>query len=140
MAIAKQAFYEGAALYLIARSGDLRSIGYEAPFFVLNRRLSVLLKYSTQKRSPWGFTLSTDEQALLSAERAHRKLAVGLICGADGVAAVPYDALLTIASPKSSALRISCYRRHREQYEIKGPDGVLDRKVPPSAWPTILRP
>lgn len=56
MAIKKQEFYEGAALYLLARTGRIKSIRNQPPFFVLNDDLFVLLKYSTKSRSPWGFT------------------------------------------------------------------------------------
>jgi hypothetical protein len=53
VAIRKQEFYEGAALHLLARTGGITSVRYEAPFFLVNQ-LSVLLKYSTRARSPWG--------------------------------------------------------------------------------------
>jgi hypothetical protein len=70
MALKKQEFYEGAALHLIAKSGNVKSIQYENPFFVFNDRLSVLLKYSTRGRSPWGFTFTADEQRGLAARAA----------------------------------------------------------------------
>jgi len=65
MAIKKQEFYEGAALHLLARTGGIMSIRYDAPFFLLNDQLLVILKYSTRGRSPWGFTFTRDEQVLL---------------------------------------------------------------------------
>jgi hypothetical protein len=139
MTIAKQAFYEGAALHLVARNGDITGIQYEAPFFLLNQSLLVLLKYSTKGRSPWGFTFVAEEQALLLKKSARNDIVLGLVCGGDGVAALTYDAYLTIASPRTSAVHISCYRQHGEHYGLNGPDGVLDRKVPPSMWPNILR-
>jgi len=52
MAIQKQESYEGAALHLIARTGQITSIRYDPPFFLLNDRISVLLKCSTRGRSP----------------------------------------------------------------------------------------
>lgn len=65
MAIKKQEFYEGAALHLLVRSGRVTSIRYDSPLFLVNNQVLVLLKYSTKGRSPWGFTFTTDEQALL---------------------------------------------------------------------------
>lgn len=65
MSIKRQEFYEGAALHILARSGNLQGVRFESPFFVLNDSLYVLLKYSTKGRSPWGFTFSTDEQRKL---------------------------------------------------------------------------
>jgi hypothetical protein len=138
MTIKKQEFYEGAALYLLARTGVITGIRYDAPFFVLNDQLLVLLKYSTRSRSPWGFTFAKDEQRILSTRATRSKTVIGMICGADGVVACPYDAYSAVAAPRTSAVHIACYRRHGEHYEICGPDGTLDGKVAPSQWLRIL--
>jgi len=138
MAIQKQEFYEGAALHLVARTGQMDRIRYQAPFFLFNDRLLVLLKYSTKVRSPWGFTFTADEQKLLHTKAAKFNTAIGLICGADGVAAISYQSYLTVAAPSTSAIHVSCYRQHRAHYEVSGPDGILERKVSPSSWQKIL--
>jgi len=52
-----------------------------------DNRISLYLKYSTKGRSPWGFTFTMDEQVLLQRKRSESKIVIGLICGADGVAA-----------------------------------------------------
>lgn len=139
MAIRKQEFYEGAALHLLARTGSIRQIRYEPPLFILNDDLLVLLKYSTKNRSPWGFTFMPDEQTLLLERSAKSKITIGLICGADGVAAFGFDDYLSVTSIKKSAVHFACYRKHGEHYEVCGPDGSLQRKVPPLAWQRILR-
>jgi hypothetical protein len=138
MAIKKQEFYEGAALHLLARTGRITSIRYDAPFFLLNNHLLVDMKYSTRGRSPWGFTFMPDEQVLLHASASKFKIVIGLICGADGVAALSYDAYLTVAAHRESAVHVACYRQHGEHYEVNGPDGRLDEKVAPSNWRRIL--
>jgi hypothetical protein len=136
--IKKQEFYEGAALHLLARAGGLSSIRYESPLFVVNERLLVHLKYSTRGRSPWGFTFTSDEQRLLQSRATNSKIVIGLICGADGVAAFTYDAYFRVAAPRESAVHIACYRQHGEHYEISGPDGIVNGKIPPSNWQKIL--
>jgi hypothetical protein len=138
MAIKKQEFYEGAALHLLARAGGITSIRYEAPFFVVNNRLTVHLKYSTKGRSPWGFTFVPEEQTLLSARASQGKTVIGLVCGADGVAALPYDAYQSVAPVKETSIHIACYRRHGEYYEVNGPFGTLGGKIAPSNWLRIL--
>lgn len=138
MAIKKQQFYEGAALHLVARTGGITSIRYEAPFFLFNNQLLVLLKYSTKGRSPWGFTFTPDEQILLRTRAAEFKTVIGLICGSDGVAAVSYQSYLSVATSRKTAVHIACYRRHGEHYEVSGPNGTLKRKVAPSSWQRIL--
>lgn len=138
MAIKKQEFYEGAALHLLARNGGIRHLRYEQPLFVVNNRLRVLLKYCTKGRSPWGFTFTPDEQALLRKKASKSDIVIGLVCGADGVAAFSYDEYLSIASHRKSAVHIACYRPHHKHYEVWGPDGALDGKVPPSKWQRML--
>jgi hypothetical protein len=138
MGIKKQDFYEGAALYQLARRGVIASVKNIPPLFVLNGTLKVLFKYSTKKRSPWGFTFGVEEQALLESGPDQGQLVAALVCGADGIAALTWDSYRTIARPRSSAIHIACYRRRGEHYEISGPDGVLDGKVAPSRWQRIL--
>lgn len=137
MAIKKQEFYEGAAIYLLARTGLVKSIRYESPFFRINETICALLKHSTRKRSPWAFTVTPAEQSDLQNCTAPEKV-FGLICGSDGVVSLPYESYLTIALPRDAAIHISCYRNHNEHYEINGPEGTLTRKIAPSAWPRIL--
>lgn len=138
MGIKKQEFYEGAALHMLVRAGNIINARYDAPFFVLNNRLLVYLKYSTQVRSPWGFTFMPEEQSLLASQALQHEIVIGLICGSDGVVGITYDAYRTVANPRRGALRVACYRNHGEHYEVNGPDGRLETKVPPSAWRRIL--
>jgi hypothetical protein len=138
MAIKKQEFYEGAALHLLVRSGMITAIRYEPPLFILNNQLLVLLKYSTRGRSPWSFTFMPDEQLLLQSRAADAKIVIGLICGADGVAAFPYGDYSAIAARRTSAIHFACFRQHGEHYEVKGPDGTMRAKVAPSNWRRIL--
>ena len=138
MGIKKQEFYEGAALHLLARAGGITSIRYEAPFFLLNDQLLVLLKYSTKGRSPWGFTFTRDEQVILRKRASQLRVVIGLVCGADGVVALAYDTFLSVAAPRESAVHIACYRQYDEHYQVNGPDGTVNRKVAPSNWLRIL--
>jgi hypothetical protein len=139
MGIQKQEFYEGAALHqLIRGSSGVTSIVHAPPFFIVDGGLQVHLKYSTGKRSPWAFTFVPDEQLLLHQHAQKMRLVIGLICGADGVAALPYEEYIRIAQIKRMALRVSCRRSHREHFEVGGPDGTLPGKVAPSDWTRLL--
>lgn len=138
MGIKKQEFYEGAALHLLVRNGGIESIRYEPPLFVLNNQILVLLKYSTKGRSPWGFTFTRDEQILLQSRASERKVVIGLVCGADGVASFTYEAYVKVAAQRITPIHIACYRKHGEHYEVNGPDGTLDKKVAPSNWPRLF--
>jgi hypothetical protein len=139
MAIQKQAFYEGAALHMVARAGGTTNIQYDAPFFLLDKRLLVFLKYCTKSRSPWGFTFTPSEQIILANRRAESTVIIGLICGSDGIATLAYDDYCEIAAQQNLPVHVSCFRQHNEHYEISGPNGVLNTKVPPSMWQKILQ-
>src|ERR1700683_347324 len=103
MAIKKQEFYEGAALHRLVRTGAIPGIRYCPPFFTFNDRLLVLLKYSTRTRSPWRFTFKPDEQARLQTRALEqRPIIIAMVCGSDGIAAIRYDAYLTIAALRPS--------------------------------------
>ena len=138
MAIQKQEFYEGAALHQLARGSGIACIRYDHPFFVVNDHFTLCLKYSTKGRSPWAFTFTPWEQALLEERASQAGLVIGLICGDDGIAGITYDAYRGIASPRKASVRVSCYRRHGQHYSVAGPDGELDRKISPSMWQRIL--
>jgi len=138
MAIRKHEFYEGAALHRLACGGAIPGIRCERPFFLVNGELLVYLKYSTRVRSPWGFTFTTDEQALLEDRSPGRRVVIGLVCGHDGIAALDYQRFQSVAGRRSTALHISCARRHGEHYAISGPDGELPHKVSPSLWKMLL--
>ena len=90
MPITKQEFYEGAALHKLARNGRITSLSYEAPLFTINGSLLACLKYSTRNRTPWGFTFTVDEQTTLRDRGKHDPLVIGLVCGSDGIVALPY--------------------------------------------------
>jgi hypothetical protein len=138
MAIKKQEFYEGAALHLLVRKSVIASIRYEEPFFLVNNELLVYLKYSTKGRSPWGFTFTRDEQVLLHDRANQHRIVIGLICGADGVAALRYEDYRGLAAPRKVAVHVACYRKHGEHYEVNGPDGTLAGKVAPANWQRLL--
>lgn len=138
MAIQKQEFYEGAALYqLIRGAGDVH-VRFTAPMFVLDERLQVHLKYSTAKRSPWGFTFNPNEQQLVLERSAELPLVIGLVCGADGIAVLSFEQFASIARPRATAIRVACFRKHRQHFEITGPDGDVPGKVAPSGWQCLL--
>jgi hypothetical protein len=138
MAIRKQEFYEGAALYLLARGGKVTALTYDAPFFTINNELAVCLKYNTRGRSPWGFTFTPDEQRLLRTRAKSSELIIGLICGSDGIAAITFDDYRGIAGRRRSSIHIACYRKHGKHYSVHGPAGELSRKIAPSIWQRLL--
>jgi hypothetical protein len=138
VAIKKQEFYEGAALHLLVRSGAVRSLRYDHPFFIFEERTWCYIKYSTKGRSPWGFTFMPDEQRLLRNTARTNHVVIALVCGSDGVAALPYEGYELIAPVADSSLHVGCFRRHGEHFQVNGPAGSLSRKIAPSSWLRIM--
>ncbi len=139
MAIQKQEFYEGAAIYQLLRSAGPQLITFELPFLLVAGGPILYIKHSTQKRSPWGFTLTTEERRSIKARTAGQIAWIGLVCGSDGIAGITYQELVTLLLPGEGVSRIACRRLHREQYQVSGPAGELPHKVPPSRWPYLLK-
>ena len=139
MGIQKQEFYEGAALHQLVRGSAGVRISYAPPFFVVDDRLQLHLKYSARARSPWGFSFPPDEQLLMDARAAAMPLVIGLICGSDGIAALPYEKFRSTTSLSPTAVWISCSRLHREHFEVRGPDAMVAGKIPPSDWSRLTR-
>lgn len=137
MAIKKQEFYEGAALRALVCEGSLSTISYQPPYFILNDSTPIYIKYSTRVRSPWAFTFTAQEHARM--HKCSEGVVIALVCGSDGIAAITVVEYRSAASSRrSSAIHVSCYRRHGEYYDISGPDGSLDRKISPSRWKRLL--
>jgi len=139
MGIQKQEFYEGAALHQLIRGSSGVDVIHFPPLFIINGSLQVHLKYSTAKRSPWGFTFMPEEQLLLKQRAQQMPLVIGLICGADGVATVPYEQFIRVAQLSKMALRVSCRRNYREHFEVVGPDGTLPNRVATSKWVRLIK-
>jgi hypothetical protein len=138
MPIQKQEFYEGAAIHQLIRGSNGVRVIYRSPLFIFDERLQVYLKHSTAKRSPWSFTFMPDEQTFLRGRSEMMPLVIGLICGSDGIAALPYEGYACIVLEQNVAQSVSCRRNHREHFEISGPSGKLPSKIAPADWSSLL--
>jgi hypothetical protein len=134
----KQEFYEGAALYQLLRTNAVERVSYAHPFFILNDKTAILLKYSTRKDSPWNFTFTELELSEFEYENKPFNYFAGLICGSDGVVALSLTQLTQLAEPGDKSFRVGCYRKHDHQYEVRGPLGALRGKISRNSWKRIL--
>jgi hypothetical protein len=139
MVIRKHHFYEGAALSMLIRAAGTMLVEFQEPFFVVDERLVLYLKYSTKVRSPWNFTFTLEEQILLADPASRVTPTIALICGEDGVAVLSIEDYGSIVNAeRNTAAHVACFRRHGEYYEISGPNGVLGTKIAPSKWHRLL--
>jgi hypothetical protein len=138
MSIKKQDFYEGAALYQLLRTNAVERVAYAHPFFVLNDQTAVLLKYTTRNDSPWSFAFTPAELVELGHDNKPFNYFVGLVCGSDGIVTLSLRQIRKVIANDGKSARIGCYRKHDQQYEVRGPLGILDRKISRSNWVKIL--
>lgn len=138
MTIKKQEFYEGAALYQLLQAGKVERVSYAHPFFILNDKFAILLKYSTAKDSPWNFVFTPNEMEELASPAKEFSYSMGLVCGSDGVVSLSVEQFNSVAKFEGDALRIGCHRKFDTSYRIVGPDGDLGRKISRSAWVKLL--
>lgn len=111
-----------------------------AGFYVVNWKLPVYVKYSTARKGPWSFSFQSahqDMQAGLVGE--YGECVTVLVCGRDGIVAVPYvDMIGVIGCCSSAQVGVTVYRRHNQMYQVKGRDGVLERRVSKNSLGEIL--
>lgn len=138
MTIAKHEFYEGAALHQLVTNSKVESIRYEAQVFTINNSVQIYLKYCTKNRTPWGFTFTSSECTLLETCATNKRVFLGLVCAADGIAAISHEMFRSIASQGKDPFSILCHRKFGKHYLVSGPNGSLSRKIAPSQWQRIL--
>lgn len=138
-------FYHGAALArLIHGYEGLGVEQYSAATsnasYVIDNKLGLYLKHSTNRLSPWTFTFKREHQQEI--EEMREKLSdvfVVLICGKDGMACLSFNELkLALDTEFGPVEWIKAARRTREKYTISGSDGKLKTKIGENEFPTKI--
>ena len=108
-----------------------------------DHRVTLLLKLSTRKKSPWQFTFTEGEGAALAAlaeAYPHHERLLVFVCHLDGVCCLPHHRLEEIIedpfAPAGQAISVA--RTERKSYRVTGPGRLRMRgTVPASDWPRI---
>jgi hypothetical protein len=138
-------FYHGAALArLIHGHTNINIEQYSAvtsnASYIVNERIGLYLKHSTNRLSPWVFTFKREHQQ--EVEEMKKELAdvfVVLICGKDGMACLSYSELkLALNDEHGAAEWLKVARRIREKYAISGSDGKLKTKIGENEFPAKI--
>src|SRR5207248_497161 len=126
----------------VCKAADVHSSAYVVE--AGERRVALLLKYSTKKKSPWQFTFTEGEAAALAALAEsypdHERLLL-LVCHLDGVCCLPHDRLGELIedplAPAGQAISVS--RTEGTSYRITGPGRLRMRgTIPVSDWPRCV--
>jgi hypothetical protein len=149
--IRDQELLHGAALIRLLDAGEpvtvCKATGIHPSVYVVeagDRRVTLLLKLSTRKKSPWQFTFTEGEgEALVALAEAypdHERLIL-FVCHLDGVCCLPYGRLgELIEDPSAPAGQaVSAARAERKSYRVTGPGRLrLHGTIPVSDWPRIV--
>lgn len=100
--------------------------------YVLNRKIGLQVRFSTQRIRPWAFTFTPENvRSLQHLRDQYGQAFLALVCGQDGFVAIDaHDALPSLHAPgdRQSWLRVD--RRRREFYKVAGAQGEFPRKYP----------
>lgn len=108
--------------------------------YILNNKVVLYVKYSTNRLSPWTFTFREEHQDdINSLKNEFGNFFIALVCNDDGVVCLDYRELKNILDDyhdPTEWLRIS--RRKREKYSVSGSNGKLKTKIGENEYPSKI--
>jgi len=135
--IDKMQYYHGAAIVSLLENDNLSIKKKGNSGYIISENLFVFLKYTTKARTPWRFNFDQEEiDRCLKMASEYKNIALGLICGGDGVCGLGWSDVFSILGDKPGW--ISAQRKHNESYSVAGSIGRLKRKIPVGRWSNIF--
>lgn len=104
---------------------------YGAGYYLLDGKVPVYLKHSQKRKGPWGFNFFRSHQEVQQTLFAiYGECFTCLICGRDGIVGLSMDDLRQVLdSDFEEQENITVRRRLKTMYQIRGRDGVLERRI-----------
>jgi hypothetical protein len=134
LALREYEFYHGAALTRLVSIAEavyvarLDEVG--SGCYALNQKIGALIKYATDRMTPWSFTFTAEHKQALSELRSrYDEVLVLLVCRDDGMVALSYDATMLLIGEGQGTASVSVARRPRQMYSVSGTFGSLPRKL-----------
>ena len=121
------------------RDGITRS-GYEIGVYSKGRlagKFGLFIKFSSSRRSPWRYSFTLDHQTEIDLlYKEYGEVFVALVNRDDGVACLSHELLKQILDEHHEEVEwVSVGTKLKSQYNIKGKDGKLDKKISRSDFP-----
>jgi hypothetical protein len=134
----KANYYHGAAIISLLESEKCFSVKKKEFFgYVVNDKFFVFLKYTTKAKSPWRFIFDQEDiNRCLKISSEYEDIALGLICGGDGVCGLKWNEVRCLIGDKPGWISVN--RRHNERYAVAGPVSALKNKIPVGRWSTFI--
>ncbi len=128
-------YYGSALIHIVEQYGKAISIaklqiGLHG-FYLLNGKAPVFIKFSRNRKGPWGFTFSRDHQLQYrQLVEQYRDCITALVCGNDGIVALNDSQINQILDDKFDEQEsVSVRRKLNHMYSVKGSNGELSQKV-----------
>ncbi|MFA5829617.1 MAG: hypothetical protein WC843_03930 [Candidatus Gracilibacteria bacterium] len=134
----KSHYYHGAAVVSLLENENDFSISKKGFLgYVVNDKIFIFLKYTTKARTPWRFTFDQEDiDRCLKMSSEYNDVAVGLICGGDGICGLKWNEVRCLLEDKPGW--ISAKRKHNESYGVAGSITELEKKVPVGRWSIFI--
>lgn len=98
--------------------------------YAINDTIGLLIKYATDRLTPWSFTFQADhKRAILTLSERFSDVMVLLVCRDDGIVALDRDAIWSIIGDDAVIATVSVSRKARQMYLVSGPLATLPRKL-----------
>ena len=107
----------------------------------MSEAVAIFIKYASKPRSPWRYTVTDEDQEEIKLLQEECKTVFVLMINGlkDGIACVEYNYLKEILDENFEPVEwISVSRRLGTEYQIKGKDGKLKRKIPRNLFPKAV--
>lgn len=140
MKIQDQDIYHGTALTQVVQHDSFKALNRASGkygHYLVNKDQHLFVKYRTNRKSPWSFTLQPDELDAIRKEVKLKKFVfLCMVCGAATVCALTHEELQSIVDIASSTPQwIKVTVPKGGSCHVTGSIGALDRVVPHNAFP-----
>ena len=111
-----------------------------AGFYLINEELPIYIKYSTSRKGPWSFNFHNAQQEIqLSLYREYRECIMAFVCGKDGIAALTHSSFRNVLDESFDEQEaVTIRRKHNGMYQVRGKDGVHEKRVSRNSLREIL--
>jgi hypothetical protein len=100
-------------------------------YYLLNDKAPLYVKFSRNRRGPWGFTFRRDHQIQYQkVAEEYGDCILTLVCGSDGIVALSFAQVREVLDDQFEEQEaISIRRKLNRMYSVGGTDGKLSNKV-----------
>lgn len=133
-------FFHGMVLTKIVqnKSACLKKYRGNNSSYIIDDQISVYIKYSSKRMSPWSFSFSKIHiHEIRDMKNKIEKIFIILICDNNGICCLNYNEFCTVISIENRDFPkwIKASRLKGEKYSVSGSDGKLKYKVGNSDFP-----